>query len=408
MENAPMGNDNYDPRREWLVDAAERGPEEYPSVYTISPAMMYDVTLVPKTLGGVPEYVWIPIAPHKGIGRLEAAISEWNMLWEAGPLRRTMVHRDFPESLRRIIDATDRDVRLIPRRERTRYAGTAPLYHLLPWSMLRRHGLPALRRHVWPTLMEFPGVAKVLPTDFDDRFSACFAQYIWPLLSPGSSLGAFSSVEPLRLLAHNLDFWLPFVDLAAQERVRSWGRTTVKDDRIRRKIEEVRSHPRPPDYPDFTVERPLYGGYVWSGEEEAWDVTRRVVELADCRGKLRGIVDAVRSHRVEDDFSSKWSHAKEDFERKLYRKRSKVRVSFVELDERIPVYGPDSEVEFDRRIFWEDFLALLDAKERHVIVLLRSGHTQSEIASALGYESHSPVSKALSRICRKAERLLDS
>jgi DNA-binding CsgD family transcriptional regulator len=251
-------------------------------------------------------------------------------------------------------------------------------------------------------------VADVLPVNFDERFSACFAEHIWPLLCPGSSRKAFSATEPLRLLAHNLDFWLPYLDLAAQELVRSWGRTRVEDERQQKKIEKVRGMPKPPEYPEYTVERPLHGGYIWSGEEEAWEVTRRVVELADESGKLRGIIDAVRSHRVEDDFSSKWSPAKEDFERKLYRKRSKTRVTFVELDDTIPVYGPDSEVELDRKLFWEDLIALLDPKERHVVVLLRSGHTQSEIAAALGYQNHSPISKALKRILRKAQRLLGS
>ncbi len=255
--------------------------------------------------------------------------------------------------------------------------------------------------------MEFPGVYKVLPPSFDERFSACFAEHVWPLLCSGSSLKSFSMNEPIRLLAHNLNFWLPFVDLAAQERVRGWGRTRVEDSRQQKKLARARSMSKPAGYPQHTVERPLFGGYVWSGATEAWEVTRRMVELADEHGKLRGIIDAVRSHRVQDDFSSKWSLAKEDFERKLFRKRARTRVSFVELDDTIPVYGPDSEVEWDRRIFWEDFLAFLDPKERHIVVLLRSGHTQSDIASLLGYANHSPVSKALKRICRKAERLLE-
>lgn len=36
---------------------------------------------------------------------------------------------------------------------------------------------------------------------------------------------------------------------------------------------------------------------------------------ADADGRLRGILDAVRSNRVEDYFSDRWSYAREDFER---------------------------------------------------------------------------------------------
>ena len=39
-----------------------------------------------------------------------------------------------------------------------------------------------------------------------------------------------------------------------------------------------------------------------------------------------------------------------------------------------------------------------------IVVLLRSGYTKlGEVASVLGYKNHSPVSKYLARIRRKAE-----
>jgi hypothetical protein len=55
------------------------------------------------------------------------------------------------------------------------------------------------------------------------------------------------------------------------------------------------------------------------GEAEAAEVVRRTVEAADSNGRLRGILDAVRSNRV--DFSDHSSYARDDFERKLYHKR---------------------------------------------------------------------------------------
>jgi hypothetical protein len=158
---------------------------------------------------------------------------------------------------------------------------------------------------------------------------------------------------------------------------------------------------------EFTTERPLFGGYVWCGEAEAAEATRAVIKMADRLGSLSGILHAVRANRIEDDFSSKWSFAREDFERKLYRKRSKIKVTFVELPDTIPVHGPDSEV--DEKLLWQTFFGLLDHKERRVVVCLRSGVTKvGEIASRLGYANHSPVSKALARIRQKVLHFLDN
>jgi hypothetical protein len=87
---------------------------------------------------------------------------------------------------------------------------------------------------------------------------------------------------------------------------------------------------------------PRAGGDLWCGEAEAAEVVQLAVEHADASGRLRGILEAVRSNRVEDDFSEHWPCAREDFERKLYRKRAKIKVRFVELTGTIPVQGPEN------------------------------------------------------------------
>jgi hypothetical protein len=112
---------------------------------------------------------------------------------------------------------------------------------------------------------------------------------------------------------------------------------------------------------------------VWFGEDDARDALVETVEAADRTGRLRGLLDAVRSHRVEDDFSGHWSYAREDFERKLHGKRRKVTVKFVELTDTIPVQGPESEVLGN--LITNDFLMLLDARNRQIVVLLNSGVT---------------------------------
>jgi hypothetical protein len=112
----------------------------------------------------------------------------------------------------------------------------------------------------------------------------------------------------------------------------------------------------------------------------------------------------VRSQRIEDDFSSRWSYAREDFERKLYRKRSKISVRFVELTDTIPVQGPESEVV--GTLVTNDFLATLDTRNRQIVVLLNSGvNSRTEIAELLGYANHSAVSKRLTQIRGRTELL---
>jgi len=239
--------------------------------------------------------------------------------------------------------------------------------------------------------------------DFDERVARAFAAHIWPLIDSGSRIKSFSKDCPIVILAHNLNYWIPFSVAVTESRLREFGRVKIENKKQDLRLRKLRK--KLPD--EILADRPKYGGTIWKGEDEAWEITKQVVDLADRQGKLRTIIDAIRSNRVEDDFSSLWSYAKEDFERKLYHKRAKVRVTFVELDDSIPVHAPTSELH--ENLLWEDFLALLDPKERHIVVCLKNGITKLvEIAKQLGYANHSPVSKALSRIREKAKQYLSN
>ncbi|UQU62545.1 hypothetical protein COUCH_26385 [Couchioplanes caeruleus] len=134
-------------------------------------------------------------------------------------------------------------------------------------------------------------------------------------------------------------------------------------------------------------------GDIWRGEQGAAEVLDSTIETADVDGRLRGILEAVRAHRYEDDSSAEWTGAREDFERKLYRKRSRVKVRFVELTDTIPVHGPENEVVGGN--LCGDFLALLDQGDRTVVVLLQSGVTSlTEVAESMGYRNHSAIPSA--------------
>jgi len=378
----------------------------FPQLYNISAAFFY--RFLPRPVHRrAPEYVYVPTA-GEGQDAQDATRStllhtaEWNMTWEAGRLRQDMFAEKLPSRLQWLRDYEEENIYLVPRVWEHHYYAYTPLFHLLPQDTLTRHGLPLLKKGIWPHMRRDWVIDRLIPEDFDTRLSSAFASHVWPLLDYRSSMQSFSSDDPIRIIAHNLDYWLPHVTAVAESWLGAFPRVELDDEEQAQLLARVRKDVPP----EFEVNRPLKGGAVWQGEEEAWEATREMVERADSTGKLRSIIDAVRSNRVQDDFSERWSFAREDFERKLYHKRAKVKVAFVELDETIPVHGPESEV--DDNLIWEDFVALLDQKERRIVVCLRSGTTRvGEISRILGYANHSPVSKALARIRQKALQYLN-
>jgi hypothetical protein len=215
-----------------------------------------------------------------------------------------------------------------------------------------------------------------------------------------SPIRGFSGSDPIRVLAQNLDFWIPPAQQVIQQLLRELP--TVDNG-----VDEGPVYLEDGSCMEGTlVANPRMGSDIWRGEEEAAQTVKRIVETADSDGRLRGIIDAIRSNRVEEDFSEHWTYAREDFERKLYKKRAKVRVKFVELTDSTLVQGPDTEV-VDHMLY-SDFLTLLDQRERQIVVLLHSGVTKlTEVGSILGYSSHSGVSKRLVAIRNKAARFFN-
>lgn len=381
-----------------LEDADHVSPDDYPALWNASAGFIYEVILRAEA-PQPPEYVTVPLNRGEDI-KLSLGVSEWNLLWEAAQFRRRMFdHRELPAKLRKVADRGDANVVFVPR-TKSRYYEYAPLYHLLPRRTVERFGLPLLCRGQWPFMVQAAPVDRYLPTDFETRLSRAWGAEVWRHLMPGSGIGGFSGSDPIRLLAHNLDFWLPPVTEVMQEVLRT---LPVVDKGV---------VDGPPLLEDGTflegavMANPRMGSDLWRGEEEAADTVTWVVEQADADGRLRAILDAVRSNRVEEDFSPRWTFAREDFERKLYRKRAKVQVRFVELTDTIPVQGPESEVV--EHMVYGDFLALLSPRDRQIVVLLRSGVTTlTDVARIMGYGSHSAVSKRLQRIRREAARFFD-
>jgi hypothetical protein len=321
-------------REQILEDPARVMSDDFPRLHNLSAAFLYEKVLradVPDR----PEYVTVPMTRSSSV-KLKLAVSEWNIHWEAAQFRRRMFdHRDLPARLERLADLGDVNMYFVPR-TRSRYYEYAPLYHLLPPTTLSRFGLPLLRGGQWPFMMENAAVDRFLPDDFEARLGRAWAGAVWRHLVPGSRMAGFTGSDPIRLLAHNLDFWLP----AVGEVIHGILQTFPEVDKG---VVEERPALEDGTFLDgVMMANPRVGSDLWRGEEEAASTVAEVVEAADRTGHLRGILDAVRSNRIEDDFSPFWTFAREDFERKLYRKRSKVKVRFVELPETITVQGPGS------------------------------------------------------------------
>jgi hypothetical protein len=103
-----------------------------------------------------------------------------------------------------------------------------------------------------------------------------------------------------------------------------------------------------------------------------------------------------------DDFSDDWSYAKEDFERKLHHKRNKVKVSFAQLSNAVPVHCAESEAH--ENFLWQDLLTIVNPKDRRIVVCLQDGITRvGDISLQLGYANHSPSRRRLHGFAPKPE-----
>lgn len=381
-------------------------PDTFPTMKNLSAAFMYDAVIRPDETSA-PEFATLTLDP--GLGSEEntktlVAVSSWNTLWEAGQFRRRMFDfDDLPQHMADIADLGDINLTFVPR-TRSRYFEHAPLLHLLPTRTLERFGLPALKTGLWPFTADYAGIDDFLPDDFETRLSRAWAWTVWRHLDAGSKMRAFTPDDPIKLLAHNLDFWVPAVTATMQDRLRGYDTVDkgldpdLLNGPLRLEDGSV--------LPGAVLGHPRKGGPVWLGEEDAAHAVAETVDNADATGRLRDIIDTVRSHRAEDDFSDHWSYAREDFERKLQGKRRKVKVSFIEVPDTIPVQGPESEVVGN--LVTNDFLAMLDARNRQIVILLNSGYTSNtEIADILGYANHSAISKRLNRIRDAAALFFD-
>jgi hypothetical protein len=313
--------------------------EEFPLLYNLSSAFIYDHIPVPKVRKD-PEFVFLKdYSNFMKNSALSVTIAEWNMIWESGQLRTDFFWQNLPKDLNWLKEYENSNIYLIPDHQ---YYSYAPLFHLLPFRTRKNFKLPLIKKGNWPFLLDHDRliVNNVFKINYLSRLSNAFANHIWPILDNQSKIGSFSKNDPIKLLAHNLNYWLPGIYKVIEERLSNFDRIDPKTKDHLHKIDKLQK-----EYPEIDIKLPLMGGTIWEGEDDAWKATQELINITDQKGNLRNIIDAVKSNRVQDDFSDKWSFAKEDFERKVYSKRQKIKVTFVELDDDYPIHCSTSELD---------------------------------------------------------------
>jgi len=244
-------------RENAFLPAEEATPDVYPSLYNISAGMLF-AGVVRPTKPELPDYVAIEMDGRSL--ELGGQVGMWNILWEAGQFRRRFFdEEDLPASIARIANLGDINTILVPRTQ-SRYFEYEPLFHLLPKATLDRFRLPLLRRGQWPFMADPGNVDRYLSPDFGERLAKAWAWTVWPYLNSGSRLGAFSKDDPIRLLTHNLDFWVPPVTTVVQETLRAFpevdkgkaiGPVPLEDGGF---------------FEDALTGNPRMGGPIWMGD----------------------------------------------------------------------------------------------------------------------------------------------
>ena len=120
---------------------------------------------------------------------------------------------------------------------------------------------------------------------------------------------------------------------------------------------------------------------------------------------LDPLIELLHRHRTPEDFSSRYSWVKEDFERSFYSKRAKLKVDLIETIDDFPASHSGDHDGYGRVLF-RDIVAFLDHRERRLMLALRQGRTISEIAACDGLTGHAAVSRRVKALKRKIKALL--
>lgn len=374
----------------------------------ISNAHFYqaEVTQVDRWDHGPLELVFVD-EPTEGGLEQTAHIHEWNSTQRAGFLRSGRAMDGLKASIPCLEDRRNPNMILVPM-----CGGTSELdvmlAGLLPDALLQQHNLERRR-----TVMNLIFGHRSLDAGYGSRARAAFSQHVWSVLSPRARLGAnaFAPNSPLRLLAGDTRYWAHRIYRLALDRRDAFFEPTDHEEESWRPIDMLRERILAPlpeeERSKFKVDRPLQGGNIWdvfdSGERE--DVLRCAIDGDGVMESLDPLIELLHSHRVHEDFSDANSWIKEDFERSFYSKRAKLKVDLVETIDDAPAYDLAENEPYEQVLF-RDVIAMLDQKERRLVLALRMGKNASTIARESGLRGHASVSRRISALKAKLAHVL--
>jgi hypothetical protein len=178
----------------------------------------------------LPEFVYVPFQKNRDPDNPsdeDVIVYNWDTEWEIGQMRSKIYKHHYPPSLAWLNNYRDANLYLLPD-SRPRYEAYAPLYHLLPARAVIHFGLPIFGIGAWPITTYSKWWLSILTQDFEEQLSLAFANHIWPLLNPHSPKFFFSKDDPIVILSHNLDYWLPYAYQMIENRVRQFPRCELE------------------------------------------------------------------------------------------------------------------------------------------------------------------------------------
>ncbi len=363
-----------------------------------------EITQIDRWEKGPLELVFLPLPDDKR-AELAVAVYDWNATQRSGFLRSDETMGALQTAVPFL--ESRRNPNMILALENM---GTSSLdvmlASLLPDQALERHRLERGSTNLSLTYSHGN-----LDAQFGARARVAFAEHIWSRLAPKARLDsrAFSPNAPLKLLAGDTRYWAHrLYRLALDRRDRYFEPTTHEDDGWRpleTLTAELMASLDEDDRTKFVVARPLMGGDIWDVDDpdEREDVVQSAIDGDGVMESLDPVIELLHSHHVHEDFSARHSWIKEDFERSFYSKRAKLKMDLIETIDDAPAYDVDVPYE---QVLFRDVIAMLDQKERRLVLALRMGKNASTIAREGGLHGHASVSRRIAALKTKLKRVL--
>ena len=198
-------------------------------------------------------------------------------------------------------------------------------------------------------------------------------------------LETYSDDDPIYLIAHLFYYW----------------------------FEQIQMDIGVPGIKELIADPQLLNGY-WEPPsfEESKDTFSYIVPRAIERLNFKGTIDTVREFRCFEDFAAHTSTEKIDYYRKWYHTRSKhPQISLEQYLDGSPDQYDGYDIERDitdprmpfedhviTKIDTESFMSGLSEMDRRILELRLDKKTYEEIASEVGYKTHSAVLKRIKKI----------